>query len=83
MLAAKKAGTDMSIDKTPPSNIFLVGPMGVGKTTIGRTLAEELRLEFVDLMLKSKRDAEPRSPGFSMLKAKPGSVTERWRCLLN
>lgn len=48
MLTAKIAGTDMSIEKTSPSNIFLVGPMGVGKTTIGRSLAEELRLEFVD-----------------------------------
>ncbi len=29
-------------------NIFLVGPMGVGKTTIGRVLADLLGLEFVD-----------------------------------
>lgn len=29
-------------------NIFLVGPMGVGKTTIGRVLAEMLSLEFFD-----------------------------------
>mgnify|MGYP002629647564 CR=1 FL=1 len=29
-------------------NIFLVGPMGVGKTTIGRVLAEQLSLEFFD-----------------------------------
>lgn len=29
-------------------NIFLVGPMGVGKTTIGRVLAELLDLEFFD-----------------------------------
>ena len=29
-------------------NLFLVGPMGVGKTTIGRLLAQELDLEFVD-----------------------------------
>ena len=29
-------------------NIFLVGPMGVGKTTIGRMLARELKLEFFD-----------------------------------
>ena len=29
-------------------NIFLVGPMGAGKTTIGRLLAEELGLTFHD-----------------------------------
>ncbi len=31
------------------NNIFLVGPMGAGKTTIGRFLANSLDLEFVDL----------------------------------
>jgi len=29
-------------------NLFLVGPMGAGKTTIGRHLARTLKLEFVD-----------------------------------
>lgn len=29
-------------------NIFLIGPMGVGKTTIGRVLADLLELEFFD-----------------------------------
>ena len=29
-------------------NVFLVGPMGVGKTTIGRVLAEQLHQEFFD-----------------------------------
>lgn len=28
--------------------VFLVGPMGAGKTTIGRQLARNLKLEFVD-----------------------------------
>ena len=31
-----------------PNNIFLVGPMGAGKTTIGRLLADELRKAFLD-----------------------------------
>ncbi len=29
-------------------NVFLVGPMGAGKTTIGKQLAQMLHLEFVD-----------------------------------
>ncbi len=29
-------------------NIFLVGPMGAGKTTIGRQIAELLRWDFID-----------------------------------
>ena len=31
-----------------PENIYLVGPMGAGKTTIGRQLASQLRKEFLD-----------------------------------
>lgn len=34
--------------KTPSENIFLVGPMGAGKTTIGRLLAGSLGLDFTD-----------------------------------
>ena len=30
-------------------NLFLVGPMGAGKSTIGRQLAKELKLEFCDV----------------------------------
>ena len=37
--------------------VYLVGPMGAGKTTIGRLLADELRTEFRDL----DREIEERS----------------------
>jgi shikimate kinase len=33
----------------PASNLFLVGPMGAGKTSIGRRLAGMLEMPFVDL----------------------------------
>ncbi|MFT4887508.1 MAG: shikimate kinase [Pseudohongiellaceae bacterium] len=32
----------------PLHNIFLIGPMGVGKTTIGRVISEELGMSFFD-----------------------------------
>jgi len=34
--------------KNTSGNVFLVGPMGVGKTTVGRALAELLELDFYD-----------------------------------
>lgn len=42
---------------SPINRIFLVGPMGAGKTTIGRLLADELGLEFKD----ADREIEARS----------------------
>jgi shikimate kinase len=38
----------MTKDRNVPGNLFLVGPMGAGKTTIGRQLARELGKEFRD-----------------------------------
>ena len=29
-------------------NIFLIGPMGAGKSTIGRQLAQQLNMDFID-----------------------------------
>ncbi len=40
-----------------PGSFFLIGPMGAGKSTIGRQLARALRLEFLD----SDREIENRT----------------------
>ena len=38
-------------------NVFIVGPMGAGKTTVGKLLADELGLEFLD----SDKEIEDRT----------------------
>ena len=38
----------MPVTAEKTSQIFIVGPMGVGKTTIGRILAKDLPLDFID-----------------------------------
>ena len=45
------------VDTSFSGNIFLIGPMGVGKTTIGRALALQLENEFLD----SDREIEQRT----------------------
>ncbi|GJM07608.1 MAG: shikimate kinase [marine bacterium B5-7] len=39
---------DLDIHLNKSQSIFLIGPMGAGKTTIGRYLAKELQRDFVD-----------------------------------
>jgi shikimate kinase len=47
----------MTLDANTSGRIFLIGPMGAGKTTIGRQLARRLGLRFLD----SDREIERRS----------------------
>jgi shikimate kinase len=38
----------MVMDKAKQNNIFLIGPMGAGKSSVGRYLAKLLQMEFYD-----------------------------------
>ncbi len=38
-----------------PKNIFLIGPMGAGKSTVGKHLASALKLDFVDTDVEIQR----------------------------
>lgn len=39
----------VELQSDEPDNIFLIGPMGSGKTTLGRRVAPALGMEFIDL----------------------------------
>ena len=45
-----------------PGNLFLVGMMGAGKTTVGRLLARRLKLRFFDCDLEIERRCGVKVP---------------------
>ncbi len=55
-------------------NIYLVGPMRAGKTTVGRHLAELLGREFLDSDHEIERKTGATIPGFLKKKEKSASV---------
>jgi len=63
---------------TLPS-IFLIGPMGAGKTTIGRRLALALHREFLDSDQEIERRAGASIPLIFAVKVKPGSAPAKKR----
>ena len=60
-------------------NVFLIGPMGAGKSTIGKYLSEFLHLEFVDSDTEIEKRPVLIFPGFLMFKGKPVSEKGRKR----
>lgn len=55
-----------------PERVFLVGPMGAGKTTIGRALAQRLQLDFVDSDLEIERRCGVKIPIIFELEGESG-----------
>lgn len=53
-------------------NLYLVGPRGSGKTTVGRLLAERLGLPFVDADAKLEREAGRTIAELFALEGEPG-----------
>lgn len=47
-LDVENRGVSFTMSIVKVRNIFLIGPMGAGKSTIGRALARELKLDFYD-----------------------------------
>ena len=48
---------------TTSSNLFLVGPMGSGKTAVGKTLARRLHMPFIDTDAEIERRTGVDIPG--------------------
>ncbi len=62
-------------------NIFLVGPMGAGKSTIGRHLAQQLHMEFVDSDTVIEERTGADIAWVLMLKVKKASANAKKRGL--
>jgi shikimate kinase len=56
----------------PAPNLFLIGPMGAGKTTIGRRIAEQLLLPFHDLDQVIEAQTGATIPLIFELEGEPG-----------
>ncbi|UXI69335.1 shikimate kinase AroK [Tahibacter amnicola] len=65
----------------PAPNLFLVGPMGAGKTTIGRRVAEHLHLPFHDLDQIIEEETGATIPLIFELEGEPGFRRREHDCL--
>ena len=58
-------------------NIYIVGPMGSGKSTVGKIVARSLFLDFLDSDEETERIQVPASIGSSILREKRDLEKER------
>lgn len=65
----------------PAPNLFLIGPMGAGKSTVGRHVAERLQMPFVDLDHEIESHTGAAIPLIFELEGEAG-FRERERALL-
>jgi shikimate kinase len=67
----------------PASNLILIGPMGAGKTSIGRRLAERLGLYFVDVDQYVVEHTGVTVPTIFELEGEPGFRRRERQALLD
>lgn len=65
----------------PAPNLFLVGPMGAGKTTLGKRLAEHFHLQFLDLDDEIERRCGVPVATVFEIEGEPGFRQRERKCL--
>lgn len=65
----------------PSANLFLIGPMGAGKTTLGKKLAEHYHLRFIDLDDEIERRCGVSVATVFEIEGEPGFRQRESKCL--